>query len=220
MQLPPSRLGSLLNFLCVPARRFCAIRCTHTLTLPMPSRSGSGVYHSSVQLSLPLGPSDLDPSPLEYAFGGHDEPGLSGIFSIPAGTAAARMPGLRYYTTVDCGEAFGDDWRRAFRPEQRKGELEAEAASEGAGRPYSGWAAVGSRSTVNLASGDGDDPFRDPDEDDGGASDGTEYMTRAERRAWRIIQDLKGDAEWNGQRYRLLEKCVVTSRSWSSSPSL
>ncbi|GAA5924944.1 hypothetical protein JCM3775_006324 [Rhodotorula graminis] len=192
--LPPSRLGSLLNFI------------------------GSGVYHSSVQLSLPLGPSDLDPSPLEYAFGGHDEPGLSGIFSIPAGTAASRMPGLRYYTTVDCGDAFGDDWRRAFRPQGRDGSgREArsdEAGGGGTGAPYGGWAAVGSRSTVNLASGgDGDDPFQDPaggegmdDDDDGGASDGTGYMTRAERRAWRIIQDLKRDPEWNGTKYRLLEK--------------
>ncbi|GAA5850894.1 hypothetical protein JCM9279_006231 [Rhodotorula babjevae] len=176
--LPPSRLGSLLNLI------------------------GSGVYHSSVQLSLPLGPSDLDPSPLEYAFGGHDEPGLSGIFSIPAGTAASRMPGLRYYSTLDLGDAFGDDWRRAFAPGQRKDERAAAAASEqggSAGRPYGGWVAVGSRSTVNLASDDADD-------DDGGASDGTGYMTRAERRAWRIIQDLKRDPEWNGTRYRLLEK--------------
>ncbi|TNY23182.1 hypothetical protein DMC30DRAFT_414379 [Rhodotorula diobovata] len=190
--LPPSRLGSLLNFI------------------------GSGVYHSSVQLSLPLGPTDLDPLPAEWAFGGHDEPGLSGVFSIPAGTAAQRMPGLRLYTTVDLGDAFGDDWRRAYGPKRRREERRRQEDATGSSVPYGGWTAVNSRSTVNLTGGgggsDGEDPFRDPgvggedDEDDGGASDGTEYLTRAERRAYRIIQAMRKDPEWNGTRYRLLEK--------------
>ncbi|BGP36358.1 hypothetical protein JCM10450v2_000258 [Rhodotorula kratochvilovae] len=201
--LPPSRLGSLLNFI------------------------GSGVYHSSVQLTLPLGPSDLDPAPAEWAFGGHDEPGLTGVFSVPAGTAAQRMPGIRHYMTVDLGEAFGDDWRRAFghKPRGSESGLSRQAsrssvwswggksAQDGlvAGPPYGGWAAVNSRSTVNLSSGEADDPFRDPpvgedDEDDGGASDGTDYMTKAERRAFRILEEMRRDPEWNGTRYRLLEK--------------
>ncbi|GAA5823379.1 hypothetical protein JCM3770_006845 [Rhodotorula araucariae] len=200
--LPPSRLGSLLNFF------------------------GSGVYHSSVQLTLPLGPSDLDPAPVEWAFGGHDDPGVSGIFSVPAGTAATRMPGLRSYMTLELGEAFGDDWRRVFGRESRvaddspsrQGSLSprswgGKSEQDGlvAGPPYEGWAAVNSRSTVNLSGADAEDPFSDPppdedDEDDGGASDGTEYMSRAERRAFRIIEAMRRDSEWNGTRYRLLEK--------------
>ncbi|GAA5909251.1 hypothetical protein JCM6882_003779 [Rhodosporidiobolus microsporus] len=215
--LPPSRFAQLLN-LC-----------------------GTGVYHSSVQLSIPLGPSDThDPSPNEYAFGGHDSPGTSGIFSIPAGTAAQRMPGLRYYMTVDCGEAFGPDWEREFFPSRReqagggsglsrvssalsvasggsgsvKGKQRAGDADETvAGPPYGGWMSF-SRSTTTLTS-QAEDPFKDPtspdvdepfEEDDGGASDGTEYLTKAERRAWRIIQAMKQDDEWNGTSYRLLEK--------------
>ncbi|GAA5858826.1 hypothetical protein JCM8547_005003 [Rhodosporidiobolus lusitaniae] len=168
--LPPSRLASILNF------------------------CGSGVYHSSVQLSIPLGPTDLDPSPYEYAFGGHDQLGVSGIFSIPSGTSAQRMPGLRHYLEVDMGEAFGEDWDKAFRPKQK---------NEGV------LSRVSSRATMASVE---EDPFKDPqgeeleDEDDGGISDGTEYLTKAERRAWRIVQAMRKDEEWNGTKYRLLEK--------------
>ncbi|GJN92113.1 hypothetical protein Rhopal_005143-T1 [Rhodotorula paludigena] len=125
------------------------------------------------------------------------------------------MPGLRYYTTVDMGEAFGADWVRAFAPKRRRtstaeSALSKQATSEAAaGQPYQGWQAVASRSTVNLGASDLDDPFRDPDdgeEDDGGASDGTEYMTKAERRAYRIVQAMRRDPAWHGTRYRLLEK--------------
>ncbi|BGP12431.1 hypothetical protein JCM10213_007003 [Rhodosporidiobolus nylandii] len=226
--LPPSRLASLLNFL------------------------GTGVHHSSVELCIPLGPSDTDnPTKHEYAYGGHDQPGLTGVFSIPAGTAAQRMSGLRYYMTVDMGDAFGEDWVREFKPKPERAEKEglsrrssrASAAAKGkgtadeadetiAGPPYGGWASF-SRSTTALAA---EDPFDDlasahagrqgediahtgpededgfveldedgADSDDGGASDGTEYMTKAERRAWRIVQEMKRDEAWEGPRYKLLE---------------
>lgn len=132
------------------------------------------------------------------------------------------MPGLRLYTTVDLGDAFGDDWRRAYGPKRRREERRRQEDATGSSVPYGGWTAVNSRSTVNLTGGgggsDGEDPFRDPgvggedDEDDGGASDGTEYLTRAERRAYRIIQAMRKDPEWNGTRYRLLEKCVSHSQ--------
>ncbi|GAA5972718.1 hypothetical protein JCM11641_002988 [Rhodosporidiobolus odoratus] len=208
--LPPSRLSSLLNFI------------------------GSGVYHSSVQVTLPLGPTDLSPNPLEYAFGGHDTPGVTGVFSIPAGTAAQRMPGLKHYMTVDLGEAFGEDWEKAFRPARTrlrrmgskasltstirgkgKGKVEHDAETI-AGPPYgSSWIGF-SRSSTALTSQQ-EDPFRDPigstaeeqeleDDDDGGESDGTGYMTKAERRAWLIIQDLRRDEDWQGTKYRLLER--------------
>ncbi|GAA5862501.1 hypothetical protein JCM5296_000364 [Sporobolomyces johnsonii] len=213
--LPPSRLASILNFV------------------------GSGVYHSSVQLSIPLGPSSTPPSPLEYAFGGHDSPSLTGIFAIPAGTAAQRMPGLRYYLELDAGEAFGDDWDRAFGPQSKEAHKESGkevrrmgskrslfSGSNGredeggggtlAGPPYGGWQAINSHSTATLATlassldGSVEDPFTDPEpageDDDGGASDGTEYMTKAQRRAWRIIQQMKDDEEWRGTRYKLLER--------------
>ncbi|GAA6040371.1 hypothetical protein JCM8097_007581 [Rhodosporidiobolus ruineniae] len=214
--LPPSRLASFLNF------------------------GGCGVYHSSVQLSMPRGPTDLDPTPLECAFGGHDSQGVTGIFSIPAGTAAQRMPGLRLLQTIDAGEAFGEDWQKAFGPKRpattggmlsRVSSVASEASkaawkgkdraadqdslpetpSSTTSSPYSAWFPF-SRSTTTLAN-DAEDPFEDPDspwspfmEDDGGVSDGTEYLTKAERRAWRIIQAMRQDEEWNGTRYRLLEK--------------
>ncbi|GAA5957623.1 hypothetical protein JCM21900_000771 [Sporobolomyces salmonicolor] len=215
--LPPSRLASILNFV------------------------GTGVYHSSVQLSLPLGPSDDFPSPAEYAFGGHDSPTLTGIFSIPAGTAAQRMPGLRYYLELDAGEAFGHDWDRAFGPQSKGDATQQEPRKEVrrmgskrslfsgrngregeggagtlAGPPYGGWQAINSHSTATLATlassldGSVEDPFTDPDpvgvDDDGGASDGTEYMTKAQRRAWSIIQQMKNEEEWRGTKYKLLER--------------
>ncbi|BGO99161.1 hypothetical protein NBRC10513v2_000265 [Rhodotorula toruloides] len=217
--LPPSTLGSLLNFI------------------------GSGVYHSSVQLRIPLGPTDHSPNPTEYAYGGHDSPNVTGVFGIPAGTAAQRMPGLRYYSTLDAGTAFGEDWEKAFgrrssgesvkrgrrrRLERTRSGRTRQASEEEtiAGPPYGGWQSVDSQSTINLvesaqapgripkmglkadededeADGSADE---DEDEDDGGARDGTQYITKAERRAYRILQEMKADPAWNGTRYRLLEK--------------
>lgn len=216
LQLPPSRLGQFLNLI------------------------GSGVYHSSVSLDppLPISPSDLDPSPQEYAFGGHDTPRVSGVFSIPAGSAAQRMPGLRFYTTVDLGEAFGDDWEREFgtrsdplsRVSTASGDKgKGRAADEDetiAGPPHGGWMSF-SRSTTALASeADERNPFRDLvgeesiEDDDGGVRDGTEYLTRKQRRAWRIIEEMKNDEEWNGTRYRLLERWVSSPSSFSRTPRL
>lgn len=216
-QLPPSRLGTLLNWF------------------------GTGVYHSSVQLAIPLGPTDRDPTPSEFAFGGHDSPGSTGIFSIPAGTAAQRMPGLRYYTTVDLGEAFGKDWERAVRggghdsasvgPRVPPATVTPRTAADtppsaeawstnasvlGGDRPYgTALSALNARSTEQLAS-----QVSSPsdDEDDGGESDGTQYMSRAERRAYRVIQEMKRDPEWNGTKYRLLERsaCLLAFRSQSA----
>lgn len=204
-QLPPSKLGSLLNLF------------------------GTGVYHSSVQLALPLGPIDHDPTPAEYAFGGHDSLGTTGIFSIPAGTAVQRMPGLRYYMTIDAGEAFGKDWQRAFdggadgqassRTARPRSAAEAPPSAESWSlttkttesnrfRTYS--IASDARSFDPLATRKGSPSFDNnpegSDDDDGGARDGTQYMTRAERRAFRIIEAMKRDPEWNGTKYRLLER--------------
>ncbi|KAG0662968.1 hypothetical protein C6P46_003056 [Rhodotorula mucilaginosa] len=204
--LPPSKLGSLLNLF------------------------GTGVYHSSVQLALPLGPTDHDPTPAEYAFGGHDSPGTTGIFSIPAGTAVQRMPGLRYYMTIDAGEAFGKDWERAFRggadgtlPPTARPRSAAEAppsaeswsiaATTTGSNPYrTDSIASDTRSSDQLSTckdslGSGANPdASSDDDDDGGARDGTQYMTRAERRAFRILEAMKRDPEWYGTKYRLLER--------------
>ena len=56
-----------------------------------------------------------------------------------------------------------------------------------------------------------EDPFRDPgegewEEEDGGARDETEGMTRSERKAWRIMEEMKKEEEWGGTRYQLLGK--------------
>lgn len=203
-QLPPSKLGSLLNLF------------------------GTGVYHSSVQLALPLGPTDHEPTPAEYAFGGHDSPGTTGIFSIPAGTAVQRMPGLRYYMTIDAGEAFGKDWERAFRGGEASSRTARPRSAAEAPPSAESWSVAGTttganpdrtdsitsdaRSSDQLATGKDSlfseaNPDRsDDDDDDGGARDGTQYMTRAERRAFRILEAMKQDPEWNGTKYRLLER--------------
>lgn len=185
---------------------------------------GSGVYHSSVQLSLPLGPTDLDPTPTEFAFGGHDSPGTTGIFSLPAGAAVRRMPGLRYYTTIGAGEAIGSDWEREFT-------LHGRARTASPKASVASWLPVRNSSSVSLSTatpsesalvastssenGDGGsavdaaaDLKEDGNVDDGGLSDGTQYMSRAERRAHRIIEEMKRDPAWNGTKYRLLERSV------------
>lgn len=42
--------------------------------------------------------------------------------------------------------------------------------------------------------------------DDGGASDGTQHFTRAQRRAYRIVREMQDDSEWSGTKYKLLGK--------------
>ncbi|KAM0752888.1 DUF862-domain-containing protein [Meredithblackwellia eburnea MCA 4105] len=230
--LPPGRLSSILNFV------------------------GSGVYHSSVSLAIPLGPSDTsNPTAREYAFGGHDQPGVTGIFSIPEGTAHMRMPGLKYYLTYDAGEAFGDDWNKVFGPKRRRSSssglalnrswsiLSSSGETGGSltssprdsivsstrgeksppgstnSSPYlSGGASsedAASKSTTHLTSVDSegflvDEPVNDGSEDwlddDGGERDGTQYLTKHQRLAYRIIEGMKREPEWNGNKYLLLEK--------------
>lgn len=186
---------------------------------------GTGVYHSSVELAIPRSPLDVDsPVPLEYAFGGHDVPGATGVFSIPAGTAAARMgPSLRPYLTLDVGEAFGDDWRAAFGPKRRKKGKRVDSTSSSlrsklqqyrseatlAGPPYGGGAEGGSPSLLSLTTLGEDEAYLDEEDeedewDDGGESDGTQYLTLEERRAWRIIGRMREDSVWQGTSYRLL----------------
>ncbi|GAA5899533.1 uncharacterized protein JCM6883_005252 [Sporobolomyces salmoneus] len=201
--LPPSKFASLLNF------------------------CGTGVYHTSVSLTIPLGPTDTDPTPSEYAFGGHDSPGSSGIFSLPAGTTPQRMPGLRYYQTIDMGYAFGEEWEKIYgnskrstsssensRPRTLKKRssksslLEISNRSEDAsgvvGRPYQGYLDETSSTTLFGVGSEGYSA-EVPEEDDG-QSDGTGYMTKAQRRAWRIIQELKKDPQWDGTKYDLLKR--------------
>ncbi|GAA5830708.1 hypothetical protein JCM5353_004093 [Sporobolomyces roseus] len=200
--LPPSKLSSILNFV------------------------GTGVYHTSVELTIPIGPTDKHPLPLEYAFGGHDSC-VTGIFSIPAGTATQRMPGLRYYRTHDMGEAFGEEWKKLYgsskREEARPRRLRKQSSKasllsktttnrnddEGettTARPYEGYLDHSS-STTSLATTFVDSNDQDDwEDDDGGYSDGTEYLSRPQRRAWRIIQQMKRDPNWHGTNYNLLQR--------------
>jgi hypothetical protein len=139
------------------------------------------------------------------------------------------MPGLRYYMTLDLGEAFGEDWEREFgwqngslsRTSTRtsvKGKGKAGHEEETiAGPPYGGWLPF-SQSTTTLRSEIEENPFKDPvgdgdgfNEDDGGLSDGTEYLSTKQRRAWRVLQTMKQDEEWNGTKYKLLERYIRLS---------
>lgn len=194
VQLPPSRFGSFLNVV------------------------GSGVYHSSVQLSLPLGPTDTQPTPSEYAFGGHDEPGATGIFSVPAGTAVKHMPGLRHYRTIEVGPAFGPDWKKAFDPSTRSSSTTPRLA--GSSPSASSWATSSRDPSSTSTKGQSALPSKSQadrsgqesladypgGEDDGGNADGTYYMTPAERRADRILREMRQDPAWHGTQYRLLER--------------
>lgn len=163
------------------------------------------------------------PRPREYAFGGHYTPGATGIFAVPEGTAAARMPGLRYYLTHDVGIAFGPDWHKVFGRKLRRRDggvlrtasREEKGASTGPTPVYEQFSGDAARSTTRLEL-EVDDPFRDPggnpedwSDDDGGERDGTQYLSALQRRAWRIIESMKTEPEWEGTKYSLLERCVT-----------
>ncbi|KAK4705801.1 deubiquitinase DESI2, partial [Phenoliferia sp. Uapishka_3] len=219
--LPPGRLASVLNTI------------------------GAGVYHSSVSLSIPLGPDDRYPTPKEYAFGGHYVENHTGIFSVPEGTAALRMPGLRYYLTFDAGECFGSDWEKVFGPKGRRGSglerarsrlsvdqrggveplttsswekglLSPSSSHRG---PYEAFASSRTTSQLSISESDGyysptleqsgsfeDLPQDDWCEDDGGERDGTQYLNKYQRRAYRIIEKMREEPEWEGTKYNLLNR--------------
>ncbi|KAK4055168.1 hypothetical protein OIV83_000448 [Microbotryomycetes sp. JL201] len=176
--LPPSKLGTFLNMV--------------------------GVYHTSVKLALPLSELDTDPQPQEFAFGGHDNPRLTGVFSVLAGTAPSRMPGLRYYTELKLGKAFGPAWRREPRHGTKKESDASKKPRSLAETLRSGPSLVSlvrGRSNSSATKVDNED-----ESDDEGADDGTTYMSRDQRRAWRIIQDMKAAEEWRGTSYNLLRR--------------
>jgi len=77
MQLPPSRLNSVLNFV------------------------GAGIYHTAVAIELPVAgrnKAHLPARELEWAFGGHQQQGQTGVFTLPVGTAARRMVRIAFGT--------------------------------------------------------------------------------------------------------------------------
>lgn len=136
-------------------------------------------------------------------------------------------PSLRPYLILDVGEAFGEDWQAAFGPKKRQrksrkidspsSSLKSTLQQYGseatlAGPPYGGGAQASftSPSQLSLTSTTvaEDEAYLDEEEeddwDDGGESDGTQYLTLDERRAWRLIGLMKESPEWRGQNYRLL----------------
>lgn len=139
------------------------------------------------------------------------------------------MPGLRYYHTVDMGHAFGPEYRklnrnstrettatrpRTLKKQSSKSSLlsrssqQAQGTSGGGdivGRPYEGYLEQASTTSLGVAS-EGDYLEASDDEDDDGVKDGTEYMTKTQRRAWRIIQELRQDPTWHGPKYDLLKR--------------
>jgi len=125
------------------------------------------------------------------------------------------------------GSAFGEEWKKSYgtsrkeevRPRRLKKQSSKasllnkvttnENEDEGetiAGRPYEGYLDHSS-STTSLATTFADNDDRDEwEDDDGGYSDGTEYLSRPQRRAWRIIQQMKRDPNWYGTNYDLLKR--------------
>lgn len=145
------------------------------------------------------------------------------------------MPGLRYYQTVAIGDAFGEEWERTFNSKaageglsristtasdkrKGKGRAEEEEGETIAGPPYGGWLPF-SRSTTTLKNdADEEDPFSDPsnrengfEDDDGGVSEGIEYLSPTQRRVWRVLESMKENEGWNGTQYKLLERYVSST---------
>jgi hypothetical protein len=129
-------------------------------------------------------------------------------------------PSLRPYLTLDVGEAFGEDWEASFGPRRRRKRKEESTSSSLrpkpqqyrseatlAGPPYGGGAEGASASQlsfVTLGVGEQYLDEEDDESDDGVESDGTQYLTLEERRAWRILGQLREDPAWHGMSYRLL----------------
>ncbi|KAK4057709.1 hypothetical protein OIO90_001357 [Microbotryomycetes sp. JL221] len=158
-----------------------------------------------------------DPKPQEFAFGGHDNPRITGIFAIPAGTAPSRMPGLRYYTEIKLGKAFGSAWRKEFtkgstlricttNAPSSNHDLEVRSIGSKLGSGPSLLSLL--RGTTDDASTVNQDIQDDVDnaDSDGGVSEGITYMSRDQRRAWRLIEQMKKSDEWRGTRYQLLTR--------------
>lgn len=109
------------------------------------------------------------------------------------------MPGITFFTQVELGECFGEDWKKVFGP---KG-----VRVRGNSGPLGGEEDFGSTANLNEASGSSSSLYEEESfewEDDGGVSDGTDYLTSNERRVWRVIEAMKKEEEWDGTRYDLL----------------
>jgi hypothetical protein len=141
---------------------------------------------------------------------------MTGVFTIPAGTAPQRMPGLRPYLLIDAGVAFGPEWERVFGPKRlkrrREGSITAgsESGERGekhedratiAGPPYE-YAARSTSRLTHPANDDGEDPFRDHGEGEVVEEDVDDYSARA----WKIVESMKEEEAWWGTSYSLLSK--------------
>jgi hypothetical protein len=128
------------------------------------------------------------------------------------------------------GKAFGEEWEKIHgststndsdnRPRRlkkqsskssllsRPGQKSSEEEGGGViGRPYEGYLDYPSTTTLTTSSfGNEGDYVETSEDDDGGKSDGTEYMTRSQRKAWRILQELRSDPVWFGTNYNLLKR--------------
>ncbi|KAM0793516.1 hypothetical protein ACM66B_000955 [Microbotryomycetes sp. NB124-2] len=118
------------------------------------------------------------------------------------------MPGLRFYTEIKLGTAFGARWRKQFRQGSSKDARGAASQStlslaKSLGSGPSLVSLVRGRANSSAQVNDDDD---DADSDDGGVEDGITYMSRDQRRAWRIIRELQSSEEWRGTKYNLLQR--------------
>ncbi|SCZ90473.1 BZ3500_MvSof-1268-A1-R1_Chr1-3g02012 [Microbotryum saponariae] len=208
--LPPSNLSWMLNTL------------------------GTGVYHSSIQLPRRDASrlNDDASNQVEIAFGGHDVPSATGVFTLAAGTAADRMPGLREYLLLDAEEAFGPDWEKEFGdpqaaiertaiPDQQRRKASSTSlssiklrqtrtpSSEStltlAGPSYAQQMSAGSTASLPPTS------KRDPSSSKGkegsnlepNAAESTEDPLE---RAWKIVDQMRSEEEWKGTKYSLLQR--------------
>ncbi|SCV68504.1 BQ2448_625 [Microbotryum intermedium] len=212
--LPPSNLSWMLNKLGTGT----SPRVYHS-SIQLPRRDASRPYHDA---------SDH----VEIAFGGHDVPTATGIFTLAAGTASERMPGLREYLLLDAGEAFGQDWEKEFgnphaaEPTMRSSPRRTASStspsliklwqtrtpSSGstvtlAGPSYAQQMSAGS--TASLATTSKCDILPAKGEEVNLEPSSGMSKTPNEdplERAWKIVDQMKSEEEWRGTKYSLLQK--------------
>lgn len=131
------------------------------------------------------------------------------------------MPNVRLYMSLDMGEGFGEDWEKVFGPKtrrtrEREGEVRVDLATAGlttrqrgegdmkdgngakvGSLPYE-WT-LGGSSTSHLTLG-----HLDGEEAEFGDGDVTAFMSDSEKRAYRILEEMRRDTEWFGTAYKLL----------------
>ncbi|GAA98385.1 uncharacterized protein L969DRAFT_59159 [Mixia osmundae IAM 14324] len=131
--------------------------------------AGVGIYHSAIRIPS-IG--------LEFAFGGHPQPGTSGLFALPiVANDQAPLPGLRFVRSIHMGDVIAEP-----------------VPSEAQNKRYMPYD-TSSGSRQHLLPSRSTSPNDKPDHS---------TRSRSLERVLRIIDGFKRDQDWTGTSYNLI----------------